>query len=223
MRFVHKVAAFLISTGGLLASTAGARAQTCNNYSPTYQGFFQYQVGNNSCSPLTNVVVTLAVTQDIVVASSTQGYNGFGVQLDANGPSSGLTPSQLYWQQFVITADTANIVNGDTAGVDAFTQQWSNGAQQGVIYPSNPTFMGPPSAATNGFLTIPAGTKFTWKLNTDAGTNYVNSCTYSATDSNNITYQTVTENIPQGDRAPIYSVNFQIVGYNNGSYTWFQS
>jgi hypothetical protein len=108
MRFAHTTLAFLISTGCVLASTAEARAQAvCNDFTAKYQGNFQLQLGSNTCQPLTGVSVTLAVMQDIIVASSTQGYNGFGIQLNANGPESlksgPSTPSpQLYWQQFVM-------------------------------------------------------------------------------------------------------------------------
>ena len=93
MRPFHTTCAFLLLTAAAIASTTDARAgASCNNYSPQYVGNWQAQLGNNSCTPLTGVTVTLAVTQDIKVASST-GYNGFSMQLNANGASSGLTPS----------------------------------------------------------------------------------------------------------------------------------
>jgi hypothetical protein len=221
MRFVHTAAALLISTGCVLAWAADARAQ-CHNYAPQWEGNWQVQLGNNSCTPLTGVTVTVAVTQEIVVASSTEGYNGFAMQLNANGASSGLTPSQLYWEQFVMMVGTKNLPSGQVAGVDAFSQQWSNGKQRGGIYPNNPTFMGAPSTVNDTLLTIPAGTTFTWSLSTDAN-DYVESCTFSAKDNIGTKYQEATEYIPAGDRAPIYSVTMDIVGYNDFSYTLFQS
>jgi hypothetical protein len=218
MRFAHTAFAFLISTGCVLALTADARAgascKTQQYKGHTLEGLWQYQLGSNSCTPLTGVEVAVAVTQDIIVASSTKGYNGFSMQLNANGPSSGLTPSQLYWQQFVIQVGSGS-VNG-------FTQQWSSGPQKGGIYPSNPTFMGAPSTINNTFLTIPKGTTFTWKLATDSKSN-VESVTYSAKDKLGTKYTPVTEYIPAGDRAPIYSITMDIVGYNDASYTTFQS
>jgi hypothetical protein len=219
MRLAHTAFAFLISTGCVLALTADARAASCKTQQykgHALEGLWQYQLGNNSCTPLTDVEVTVAVTEDIVVAASTKNYDGFTMQLNANGPSSGLTPSQLVWQQFVIHVGSGS-VNG-------FTQQWPSDPKQKLpgIYPSNNIFMGAPSTINNTFLTIKAGTTFTWKLKTDSKGN-VESVTYSATDKLGTNYTPVTENIPAGDRAPIYSITMDIVGYNDASCTWFQS
>jgi hypothetical protein len=222
MRFVDTAFAFLISTGCVLAWTAEARAQaSCNNYTPQYAGNYQVQLGSNSCTPLTGVSVTVGVTQDIIVAASTEGYNGFSMQLNANGPSSGLTPTQLYWQQFVIMVGSGE--------VKAHSQQWAqtNGppiytCENGTCTPNNDVYMGSPPTLNNTFLTIPAGTQFTWTLNYDSD-NYVNSCTFSAADATGYQYTQVTEYIPAGDRAPIYSLMMEIVGYNTSSYTTFQS
>src|SRR5580700_8760536 len=102
MRSLPTTLALLLSTAAMLSSPADARAaNSCNNFTPPYEGNWQVQLGSNGCTPLTDVTVSVAVTQDIIVASS-NGYNGFGMQLNANGPSSGLTPSQLYWEQFVL-------------------------------------------------------------------------------------------------------------------------
>jgi hypothetical protein len=218
MRFAHTAFAFLISTGCVLALTADARAgascKTQQYKGHALEGLWQYQLGSNSCTPLTGVEVTVTVTQDIIVASSTKGYNGFSMQLNANGPSSGLTPSQLYWQQFVIQVGSGS-VNG-------FTQQWSNGPQKGGIYPSNSIFMGAPSTINNTFLTIPAGTTFTWTLATDSKSNVV-SVTYSAKDKLGTKYTPVTEYIPAGDRAPIYSMTMDIVCQSDACSATFQS
>jgi hypothetical protein len=221
MGFVHTGFAFLISAGGVLSLAADARAQSCNNYSPQLEGNYQYQLGNSSCIPLTGVSVTVAVTQDIIVASSTLGYNGFSMQLNANGPSSGLTSSQLYWQQFVMMVGSGQVL--------AHSQQFSSGAHAdiyvcnaGVCSPGNDVSMGSPSTINNTFLTIRAGTTFTWTLATDAQSNVV-SATYSAHDNQNTTYTPVTEYIPAADRAPIDSITMDIVGYNDYSYTTFQS
>lgn len=222
MRFVHTTLAVLLSAGCALAWTADARAQSCNDFSPQWEGNWQVQLGNNSCAPLTGVTITVAVTQDIKVASST-GYDGFSMQLNANGPSSGLSPSQLYWTQFVIEVAKGSVPSGWYDGVSAFSEQWSSGQQQGGIYPYNPTYIGTPSTINDTFLTIPAGTTFKWTLGTDSGTNYVNSCQFSVTDTIGTTYTTATENIPSGDRAPIYSITMDIVGFVNSSYTYFQS
>jgi hypothetical protein len=216
MRFVRTAFAFLISTGCVFALTADTRAGgLCKSYQykgKLLQGLWQYQIGDNNCTPLTEVEVTVAVTQDIVVASSTK-KNGFSMQLNANGPSSGLTPSQLYWQQFVIMAGS---------DVKGFTQQWSSGKQKGPIYPKNSVVMGTPSTLKYTYLTIPAGTTFTWSLATDSKGN-VESVTYSAKDKLGTKYTPVTENIPAGDRAPIYSITMDIVGYDDASHTTFQS
>jgi hypothetical protein len=222
MRLAHTAFAFLISTGCVLALTADARAASCQTQQfqgQALEGNWQLQLGSNTCTPLTGVEVTVTVKQDIIVASSTEGYNGFSMQLNANGPSSGLTPSQLIWQQFVIHVGSGK--------VDGFTQQWpSGGSKQKVpnIYPGNSIFMGAPSTINNTPLTIKEGTTFTWKLNTDSkNNNVVESVTYSATDKQGTNYTPVTENIPAGDRAPIYSITMDIVGYNTASYTTFQS
>ena len=214
MPFVHKAFAFLLSTGCVLALTADARAQSCNNYSPQFSGSQQYQLGSNSCTPLTVVKVTVAVTQDIIVASATQGFNGFSMQLNANGATSGLTSSQLFWQQFVIE------VNLDPGTVDGFTQQWSSGTHADIS--PNPVVMGTPSTLLKPFPTIPAGTTFTWELATDSRKNVVNA-KYSAHDNLNTTYTPVTESIPAGNQAPIYSMELEFVGNSNGSFTAFQS
>jgi hypothetical protein len=225
MRLVHAVSAFLMATGCVLASTADARAQSCNNYAaPQYRGGalggnWQVQLGNNSCAPLTGVTVTVAVEEDIVVASSTQGYNGFSMQLNANGPASLSNSSQQFWQQFVITVDTQN--GYDTPGVDAFMQTWAFNPNEPLISP-NELFMGKPSTANDTFLTIPAGTMFTWTLNTDANS-AVASCTFSAIDPIGTQYATVTEYMPAAARTPIYSLQMEIVGYNTGSFSTFQS
>ncbi len=218
MRTLPMSYAFLLAAAAVLGSAADARAAgSCDNYGPQFVGNWQIQLGNNGCVPLTNVTVTVAVTQDIKVASSS-GYNGFSMQLNANGASSGLTPSQLYWQQFVIMVGAGASLNG----VEGFTQQWSSGAQAGGIYPNNPMFMGAPSTVSKSPLTIPAGTTFTWTLATDAKGN-VESVTYSAHDNLGTHYTPMTEYIPAADRAPIYSVTMDIVGYTNLSYTSFLS
>jgi hypothetical protein len=223
MRFAHTYTAFafLISTGCVLALTADARAgASCKAQQykgQVLEGNWQFQLGSNSCTPLTGVEVTVEVSQDIIVASSTEGYNGFSMQLNANGPSSGLTPSQLIWQQFVIQVGSGQ--------VDGFTQQWPSGGKKQKdpgIYPNNPTPMGVPSTINNTPLTIPKGTTFTWTLHTDSNGN-VEWVKYSAEGSWCPACLPVTENIPAGDRAPIYSITMDIVGYINKSYTAFQS
>ena len=209
MRFVHTALAFLIAIGSVFASTADARAQaSCNNYVVPHGGLGGYVIGNNDCQPLTGLTVTLAVTQDIVVASSDCGYNGFSMQLNANGPSAGLTPSQLWWQQYVIQVNQ---------NVQAHTQQFSNNPNEPPIYPGNDIVMGTPNTQT-----IPQGTTFTWTLATDAESN-VESVTYSAQDNVGTNYAPVTEYIPQGDRTPILSLNFDIVGWSFGCFSTFRS
>jgi hypothetical protein len=122
-----------------------------------------------------------------------------------------------------MTVDTKNVAGGDGVGVNAFIEQFPfNNANEPGIYPTNPTFMGEPSSANNAFLTIRAGTTFTWTLATDSASNVV-SGTFSAHDNLGTTYTSVTEYIPAGDRTPIYSVTMDIVGYNTGSFTTFQS
>ena len=218
MRPLPATFALLLSATAALASPADARADTaCHNYSPPYFGNTQVQLGNNGCVPLTGVKVTVAVTQDIKVASST-GYKGFSMQLNANGASSGLTSSQQFWQQFVIMVGAGSSLNG----VEGFTQQWSTVQKAGDIYPTNPMFMGAPSTVKNALLTIPAGTTFTWTLATDSHSN-VESVTYSAHDNLGTRYTSATEYIPAADRTPIFSVTMDIVGYTNLSYTSFQT
>jgi hypothetical protein len=228
MRHFHAVSAFLMATGCVLASAADARAQSCNNYAaPNYRGGalggnWQVQFGNNSCTPLTGVRVTVAVSEDIVVASSNGTDNGFSMQLNANGPVGGL-PSQQYWQQFLIRADTKNAADPNP-GVDAFMQTWAfNNPQEPNIFP-NPTFLGLPATANNAFLTIPAGSIFTWQLTNDAYSN-VTSCQFSAMDSIGTQYPTVPkiEVMPTTTQTPIYSIQMEIIGYNNASFTTFQS
>jgi hypothetical protein len=216
MRFAHTASAYLIATGCVLALTAGVRAgPSCNTQwkGQALKGNWQYQLGSNSCTPLTEVEVTVVVSEDIVVAGATKGYSGFSMQLNANGPSSGLTPSQLYWQQFVIEVDPGN--------VSGFTQQWSSGKQKGPINP-NSISLGAPSTTKKRFVTISAGTTFKWKLHTDSKGN-VESVTYRATDDLGTKYTPVTEDIPEGDRAPIYSITMDIVGESNASLTTFES
>jgi hypothetical protein len=216
MRLLPTTLALLLSTASMVASTTDARAQAaCNNFSPLFQGNWQAQLGNNSCSPLTGVSVTVAVTQDIVVSAATPGYNGFSMQLNANGPSSGLTSSQLFWQQFVIMVGS---------NVEGFTQQWANNSKDSDpgIYPTNPTVMGTPSTLNDAKRTIPAGTTFTWSLANDSAGN-IESVTYSAHDNLGTSYAPVTEYIPVGDRTPIYSIMMEVIGYTDGSFTSFQS
>jgi hypothetical protein len=221
MRLAHTAFAFLISTGCVLALTADARAgASCKTQ--TFQGQAlagntQYLLGSNSCTPLTKVEVTVFVNQDIIVGSSTPkgpGFNGFAMQLNANGPSSGLTPSQLYFQQFVIEVGSG--------GVKGHTQQFPSGGP--VIFPGNNILIGAPFTLNNTFLTIPGGTTFKWTLFTDSKGN-VESVTYSAKDELNppTHYTRVTEKIPAEVRAPIYSLEMEIVGFNLGSFTTFQS
>jgi hypothetical protein len=236
MRFVKAATLFLISTGSVLVSTAEARAQSCNDFSPANQGFEQIQIGNNNnCTPLTGFKATLVVTQDIIVASTTAGHgssnNGFSMQLNLNAPTSvGTSGPQNYWTQFVIHADTLNPVGGVGAGVDAFTQQQGSTAPcpgVGCIAGTNPTSMGNGGGIVNsaGFLDIPAGTTFTWTLNYDPSSpNNVMSCTFTGTGPNGYTYTTVnSEIIPQAARGPIVSGMLEIVGYNDYSETTFQS
>ncbi len=243
MRFVQTAASFLISTGSVLASTADARAQSCSDFAPANQGFEQIQVGNNNnCTPLTGFKVTLTVTQDIIVASTTNGHdniptNGFSIQLNLNAPKSvGTSGPQNYWTQFVVHADTLNPAGGVGAGVDAFTQQLGATAPcpgAGCIAGSNPTFMGDPnihggtSGILNsaGFLDIPAGTTFTWTLNYDPNhPGNVMSCTFTGTGPNGYVYTTInSETIPAAARGPIVSGMLEIVGYNDYSTTTFQS
>jgi hypothetical protein len=212
MRFVHITLAFLISTGCLLASTADARAQSCNNFTPQLQGNFQQQLGSNACAPLTGMSVTVQVTQDIKVAGTTQGQGGFGMQLNTNGPSN--PPSgQLDAAQFVIRANTS--------GVQAYTQLFPSSGL--ALVAPNPVFMGKPSTVNDTFLTIPAGTVFKWYVNVDTNTNKVTGWTAKASDSIGTTYTTVTTQIPLSDQSPLYSLSVQIIGYGNCSNATFQS
>jgi len=200
----------------VLALTAGVRAgPSCNTQfkGQALKGNWRYQLGSNSCTPLTEVEVTVVVSEDIVVAGATEGYKGFSMQLNANGPSSGLTPSQLNWQQFVIDVAPGNVFG--------FTQQWSRGKHKD-IYPKNSVTMGAPSTTKKDFLTIPAGTTFKWKLATDSKSNVV-SVTYSAKDDLGTKYTPVTEDIPEEDRAPIYSITMDIVRESNANFTTFES
>ncbi len=195
---------------------AGPSCNTTQYKGQALEGLWQYQLGSNSCTPLTGVKVTIVVEQDIIVGSYTKGQNGFSMQLNANGPSSRLKPTQLFWQQFIIEPGSGS--------VSAFTQQWAAQTKDlPGIYPlPNPKPMGAPSTINNTSLTIPAGTTFTWTLTPDSKGN-VESVTYSAKDKLGTKYTPVTQYIPAGNRAPIYSITMDIVGYNLASYTTFQS
>src|SRR5580693_3850985 len=212
--------AFLILISCVLALATDVRAgPLCNTTQykgQALEGLWQYQLGSNSCTPLTGVKVTVVVEQDIIVGSYTKGQYGFSMQLNANGASSGLKPTQLFWQQFIIEPGSGS--------VEAFTQQFAAQTKHlPGIYPlPNPKPMGKPSTINNTSLTIPAGTTFTWTLTPDSKGN-VESVTYSAKDKLGTEYTPVTQYIPAGDRAPIYSITMDIVGYNVGSYTTFQS
>jgi len=219
MRFARTVFAFLISIGCALALTTDVRGgESCKTYEykgHALEGLWQYQLGSNSCTPLTGVEATVTVTHDIIVASATKGYNGFSMQLNANGPSSGLRPSQLNWQQFVIEVGQGS--------VQGFTQQWPSGhVKVKGIYPANSVTMGAPSSIKNKLLTIHAGTTFKWELAIDSKGN-VESATYSAKDTVGTKYAPVTEHIPEEDRAPIYSLTMDIVCESNACATTFQT
>ncbi len=226
MRFAQIALALLISTGSVLESTAAARAQSCPTV-PMFKGNplkgnWQYQLGSNSCTPLTEVIVTVAVTQDIIVDQGTLGYNGFGMQLNANGPSTnapsaGLATSKLYFTQFVITVGGKQ---GEVPDVVGGTQQFpSSGAS---ISPNNLPLGKPVTLSNNTFLTIPAGTTFKWTLANDNKSNVVE-VVYSAHDALGTNYTLVREYIPPGNQAPIYSLTMDIVGFTFGSYAQFQS
>lgn len=212
MRLVHTTLAFLISTGGLLASTADARAQSCNNFTPQLKGNFQQQLGSNACAPLTGMSVTIQVTQDIKVAATTDGQSGFSMQLNTNGPSNP-PPGQLDAAQFLIRANTS--------GVQAYTQLFPSSGLAFVA--PNPVSMGKPSTVNETFLTIPAGTVFKWYLDVDSNTHKVTGWTAEASDSIGTTYSTVTTQIPASDQSPLYSLSMQIIGYGNCSNATFQS
>ncbi|HEY4012938.1 MAG TPA: hypothetical protein VGM06_06355 [Polyangiaceae bacterium] len=208
----------MLSTGFVLVSIADAHAQATP---PIPLGSdSNYTLANNNCQPLTGVKVTLNVTQDIVVASAdcggtvTQGTGnaGFSMQLNANGPATGLTSSQLNWQQFVIEVNQQ---------VDGFSQQWANNSKDSAppIAP-NPQFMGAPNVAQTNPLTIPAGTTFTWLLTTDSHDN-VTQATYEARDNLGTPYETVSTKMTEP--TPILTLQLDIVGWSDLCEATFQS
>ena len=122
--------AFLILISCVLALATDVRAgPLCNTTQykgQALEGLWQYQLGSNSCTPLTGVKVTVVVEQDIIVGSYTKGQYGFSMQLNANGASSGLKPTQLFWQQFIIEPGSGS--------VEAFTQQFAGANQTSSGY-----------------------------------------------------------------------------------------
>jgi hypothetical protein len=221
MRLIHPALAFVTLTASMFASMADARAQ--------FGSSSNYVMGNlpnnkNVCPAFAGAVdVTLTVTQDIVVASSTCPNGGFGMQLNANGPApaTSLSSTQLLWQQFII--------NATNQGVTGFTQQFSNNAgdtdppiEGANGSPANSIPLGSPSTLGENFLRVAAGTTFTWTLTMDSNNN-VEQVKYGARDSMNTPYTSVVEVIPAGDRAPIVSFQLDIVGWTNGCFTTFAS
>ena len=223
MKFVHTALAFLISTASVLTATAEARADaSCSNYAVPHGGLDGYVLGNNNCTTLTGVTVSLTVTQDIVVDSSTCSNNSFSMQLNANGPSTNLKASQLLWQQFIIEVNSYGDGQSDVEGfTEIFPLSTPIGQGPGQVWiTNNPQPMGKPK----DLPTIHAGTTFTWALQADPNGN-VESVTYSAQDNLGTTYTSVTEYIPKGSPTPILSLNFDIVGSGNpsGCTTTFRS
>jgi hypothetical protein len=69
----------------------------------------------SNCDPLVNLSVTIDVTRDIVVQSSSGGIAGFGFQLNAYSPMN----EKSAWQQYVIALFESNeqLPNGPLGGV----------------------------------------------------------------------------------------------------------
>jgi hypothetical protein len=178
-----------------------------------------------TCQILTSASVTVLITEDLFVGSERSGGvdsapNGFSLQLNANAPSS-INNKQAAWQQYTIE------VGGPNDDFETHTQPWTK------VTGSNPTSksfgessgFGP--ALTPGVFFIPKGTSFTTTLQM-APDGKVTAAIYSIVDPQGTPYLPVNDGQPfatsgeaSSELAPIIAFQLNIVGWGNGSLSWF--
>jgi hypothetical protein len=186
-------------------------------------GHSNYVMGNDDCSILKDVVVTVDITEDLVVSSSSA-VPGFGFQLNANSHASSVDASAsdapYAWQQYFIRVHDNfidEINNWDHASLSGVTPTLSK--QIPFTVPGFPT-----SAPTT---TLPAGYKLKWELINDSAGN-ITECDFTVTNdkgiSNTQRFRLVIDDgaLPE-ELAPIVAFQMDLVGVTGGSDSTFTS
>lgn len=134
-------------------------------------------LGGNNCQPLSSLIVSLHVTQDMLATTSGGDLNGttvpnggFSLQLNATPPQGPNDP--VYWLQYLI------VIKGNRAFI--FPQYWYPRPAvpgEGVHEPPETTILNLPSNM------IPAGWVLTIALTNDPVTGNVTGANFSVTDN----------------------------------------
>ena len=156
---------------------------------------------DNNCKPITNLSITLNITQDIVCNTASGPQSGFGFQLNAYSPQNETSA----WQQYVIALWGSELVGA--------VDNWPLSGPNIINDFFNLTAM--PSAS------IPAGYKLKISLQNDNNNN-ITGATYLVIDNNGNTKANVTlsllsiSGVTAADLAPIIAFELNLVGPVNG-------
>jgi hypothetical protein len=187
-------------------------------------GHSNYVMGTNDCSTiLKDVVVTIDITEDLVVSSSSA-VPGFGFQLNANSQASGAETSAsdapFVWQQYFIRVhdDFIDEINNWNRAALAVKKPTIS-SQIPFTVPGFPT-----SAATT---TLPAGYKLKFALINDGAGN-ITECDFTVTnkkgESNTQKFGLVAvAGALSKELAPIVAFQMDLVGVTGGTDSTFTS
>jgi len=147
----------------------------------------------SECNPVTDLSVTIEITQNIV------GEGGFSFQLNGNSPVGAL----VSWQQYVISFAPPDPPMQPKPTLSASINNW------GAPFIEPPPFFTFPGTSP----TLPAGYQLTISLSNDASGN-ITGVTFTVVDNQgNVTSQ--VNPLPANPVAPINSFQFVLVGITN--------
>jgi hypothetical protein len=158
----------------------------------------------SDCGPLTDLAITIEVTEDIVWQSSGGGsLTGFGFQLNGYSPSGQLTA----WQQYIIALINGNIIgaieNWPVSGGDLIYAKFNLVIEMPILN-----------------VMIPAGYRLRILLQ-DNEAGYITGAYYAVIDNNGNTVGSQTQTISSSgghpnDIAPMIAFELNLVGPANG-------
>jgi hypothetical protein len=202
-----------------LAMATAATTSACPASAQTFGGASNDVFGTTSCTPLTNITVTIQITEDLIggqVAcpsnTTTPSVSKFAFQLNANSPPS---TTAFVWQQYIfgISGDIEGAVNNWTAS------GLSTNSLVGT--PAVPVY-----SALSQQAVIPAGYTLTYTFLND-GSGNVTGVVYTVDDGTGHGYsqqQVLTDfGATPSELAPIVDLQLDLVGPGDGCSTTFVS
>ena len=187
----------------------------------------------NAGNPLTNISVTVVITEDIDLLNDSGGdlshnkaKTGYGFQLNCLSPAS--SSDKTFWQQYIVTV-TNNTLN---AVINNWKPGFSSTGSLDKEIDLIDTYPGTQLTRLSGY-TLPKGYRLTISLDSsnEGGTNPENnvvSVTFSGQDENGVAFglppqqltdqknQQTGQNVQTADLSPVYLIGFYLVGPDNG-------